>query len=275
MIFFPHKSMTHPTLQLFVGWLEVQEKDRGCMATALSIHEYVADRRVFSQTRLAVTGVKFKRKGALGSFVFNWNPRFSTMEELRTSDIGSISITCTTTTPDRYNINIFYFFNTGKVKISGKTIAPALAHPLGEKQHPELTSDEQIDFGLKEYFNCLMEQTVALLGVTPVCENFPLCFLNGGFDIDYIPAPEVQRMAIRSRDYPEWFVKATGQEPEINGRMFAVKLFLEEKLRVSFDHKGKVQVFCAKSYSDVIKCKEVLNKYVEKCKELGIISTGS
>ena len=93
MIFFPHKSMTHPTLQLFVGWLEVQEKDRGCMATALSIHEYVADRRVFSQTRLAVTGVKFKRKGALGSFVFNWNPRFSTMEELRTSDIGSISIT--------------------------------------------------------------------------------------------------------------------------------------------------------------------------------------
>jgi len=246
------------------------------MSTALCIHEYVSNRRQHGSqsgviNKLNVNTVKIKKKGNMGANTFIWNPRFSSsMEGYDTRDVGSLSLACTTD-PGNLTISIFYFFNSGKVKVSGKTIDPEVAEAFGHD--PTLSNTQATDEGLKKYFNSLMEETARLFGITPKTENFPLCFLNGGFKIKEIPSSQVQEMAIKSREFPQWFLYATGQEPEINGRMFGISLYLSEKLKVTFDHKGKVQVFSAKSYSDIIKCRDVLLKYIEECERIGIIDS--
>lgn len=262
------------TLQLFQGCFEVHTKNRGVLSVLLSIQDYLKDTTNINTgpvKSLKVSVVRLVKKGSLGSVSFTWNPNLSNLREIETHNIGSLRIGCKTV-PGNYNLSIFYFFESGKIKVSGKTIDPQTASTYGEGMTQDGT-ESSTDIGLQTYFDNIMDLTAQALGTLSTTEHFQIGMMNAGFNAGYLRG--VQEMAMKASSYPDWFVRAEGQEPEINGRKFAVKLFISDKLRVSFDHFGKVQVFCAKSFSDVLKCRDIFFKYLEECKRIGIVTTGS
>ena len=199
--------------------------------------------------------VKFAKKGKLGVTLSSWyegevmNDHWSIAEEC-----GSIQISCTTV-PYDLKVSIF-FFGSGKVKICGALINPytAASQKSGHAVEEIMNKYDLLNDAVQSYMDELKSLTCTLLDAIPDTPSFAPGIMNGQFELGMHISNVNGLSLFATKHMKDTFVFARGQEPEINGRKFSVQLYLTDKLHMSFDHLGKVQIFCAKSFNDMTRC---------------------
>lgn len=204
---------------------------------------------------LEVHTVKFAKKGRLGESLYTWrggevmNVHWSVTEQC-----GSVQISCTTV-PYNLKVSIFFFGN-GKIKICGALINPytAASQKSGHAIEEIINKYDLLNDAVQSYMDELKSLTCILLDAIPDTPSFTPGIMNGQFELG-MHISNVNGLSLFAlRNMKDTFVFARGQEPEINGRKFSVQLYLTDKLHMSFDHLGKVQLFCAKSFNDMTRC---------------------
>jgi hypothetical protein len=200
--------------------------------------------------------VKLAKKGKLGDVLYKWSKQeYFTVLPTIIEEVGSIQISCTTIPYDK-NVSIF-FFNSGKIKICGGILDPCTA---GIKLNPSLSTEEIahdytiLDSSVQTYLNEVKGFVCDMLGVISDSSTFVPGLINGQFELG-MHIQHINKLSLlASSEMKDLFSYVRGQEPEINGRRYAVQMFLNSKLHISFDHFGKVQIFCAKSFMDMVLC---------------------
>lgn len=222
---------------------------------------------------LHVRSVKFAKKGRLGSVLYTWTEG-SVMDVnwTVTEECGSIQISCTTV-PHDHKVSIF-FFGSGKVKICGALMDPYTATL---KKYPETPEDDLpqsydlMNVSIQAYMDEVKSLVCDVIGGVPDEPVFSPGIMNGQFALG-MHISNVNRLSLFAASrMKDTFSFVRGQEPEINGRKFAVQLFLNNKLHMSFDHLGKVQIFCAKSFSDMVSCWKAFVEVITRAMDENIV----
>lgn len=204
---------------------------------------------------LKINTVKFAKKGKLGESLYTWNDgELMDVHWSITEQCGSIQLSCLTV-PYNMKVSIF-FFGSGKVKICGALIDPytAAVKKSGFQIEEVIDKYSLLNDAVQTYMNELKSLTCVVLGATPDVVSFEPGIMNGQFELGMHISNLNDLCMFATRNMKDTFAFVRGQEPEINGRKFSVQLFISEKLHMSFDHLGKVQIFCAKSFSDMTDC---------------------
>jgi len=259
-----------PTTQMFQGTLTLQHNQ-----DLYSLLNYLADYN-YTQTdtssnnklvhKLAVLHVKISAKGNLGRILYNWD--FTNTLEIsddNCENIGAIHLQCTTE-PGDLNISILYFVSSKKLKVSGKLLDITIAGGLGQ-EHDETCSSLQecIHRGLQYYLNDIQQCCVSMFqSKTPSQDiDFVPSLMNGMFEVNK-KILHVQNMSNYAHNYPH-ITYSEGQEPELNGRIFSIKLQLDNGTKLILDHTGKVQIFSAKSYNMMFESMNMFYEYLDYC----------
>lgn len=204
---------------------------------------------------LEVHGVKFAKKGKLGESLYTWNEgEVMNVHWSVTEQCGSVQLSCTTV-PYNLKVSIF-FFGSGKVKICGALINPytAASQKSGHAVEEIINKYDLLNDAVQSYMDELKSLTCTLLDAIPDTPSFIPGIMNGQFELGMHISNVNGLSLFASNHMKDTFVFVRGQEPEINGRKFSVQFYLTEKLHMSFDHLGKVQIFCAKSFNDMTRC---------------------
>lgn len=204
---------------------------------------------------LEVHAVKFAKKGRLGESLYTWHEgEVMNVHWSVTEQCGSIQLSCTTV-PYNLKVSIF-FFGSGKIKICGALINPytAASQKSGHAVEEIINKYDLLNDAVQSYMDELKSLTCTLLDAIPDTPSFSPGIMNGQFELG-MHITNVNGLSLfASKHMKDVFVYTRGQEPEINGRKFSVQLYLTDKLHMSFDHLGKVQLFCAKSFNDMTRC---------------------
>jgi hypothetical protein len=228
---------------------------------------FTVERRPYLLEGLHIKTVKFARKGRLGDVLHLWNESDIMEVPLDIQEnTGSIQISCLTV-PFDLKVSIF-FFSTGQVKVSGALLDPCTAgmNWLNNKnnntdcQASSIVHEyETLNSGMQSYLDEIKMFTCTVLGGTSIETTFVPSLMNGQFELGMHISNVNQLSLLAATSMTDLFSHVRGQEPEINGRRFSVQMFLKgkDKLQISFDHFGKVQIFSAKSFSDMVLCWKV------------------
>lgn len=204
---------------------------------------------------LEIHRVKFAKKGKLGESLYTWNEgEVMNVHWSVTELCGSIQLSCTTVPYDK-KVSIFFFGN-GKVKICGALVDPytAASKKSGHVVEEIINKYDLLNDAVQSYMDELKSFTCTLLDAIPDTPSFTPSLMNGQFELG-MHISNVNGLSLFAlKHMKDTFVFVRGQEPEINGRKFSVQLYLTDKLHMSFDHFGKVQIFCAKSFNDMTRC---------------------
>lgn len=208
---------------------------------------------------LHLESVKYAKKGRLGEVLFFWSsPNELCVPSHVVEQAGSIQLKCKTI-PYNYNVSIFVFGN-GKVKLCGKMIDPfEVAGIVHEERIDELDFTQEHDLvhdAMQAYLDQVKLYACQVIGAVPDTETFVPGIIHGQFNFGF-HIEGVNRLALlAARDMKDLFSYVRGQEPELHARAFAVQMFLKDKkkMHLSFDHKGKVQLFNTKGYHDMRAC---------------------
>lgn len=221
---------------------------------------------------LNIHSIKLSKKGRLGSYLYEWTSSDAfTVDYLDILKVGCIQLKCNTV-PGDYNISVFFFFPSCKIKVCGKLLDKEVSQAFSVFSKGQTESEidketEDVDTGLNMYYKDITSILEIIFQVKFACIFTP-SLLTGQFNYQcYIH--NCNDIAIHAMKFPDLFDSSNGQEPEINGRMFAVQLYIksasEKNLHISFDHYGKVQIFNATSFSDMVYAIKIFLKFMDIC----------
>ena len=219
---------------------------------------------------LRVELVKYARKGRLGDVLYMWNfPGMLQVPKEVKHDIGSIQLTCKTV-PFNHKVSVFVF-NNGKIKLCGKMIDPVQA---ATALQVDLKNHDEVHDAMQAYLDQVKECACHVIGATPKDPRFDPGIIHGQFAFGFHIQGIHELSMFADRQARDLFSFVRGQEPEIRARAFAIQLFLKdnEKMHLSFDHKGKVQLFNTKGYHDMRKCWDVFIDLISRALESDVIS---
>lgn len=215
-------------------------------------------------TKLKIRDLKISAKGNLGHYLYTWDlsDRLQITDE-DYENIGSIHFTCRTQ-PGDLNISLLYFVISKKLKVSGKLLDVHLAGGLGQDYVENSCVNEAINTGLQLYMNDIQTCCFTMFGSnTENSYDFAPSLMNGMFDIRK-KIQNINNMSTFFTNYP--FIQyAEGQEPELNGRIFSIKLIFDNKVKLILDHTGKIQIFSAKSYNMMLDTQKKFMEYLDLC----------
>jgi len=256
------------SLQMFNSMTEIEWKEGKSIVEILNnIHEYNMKDGTSQQivNKLKVSRVRVSEKGKLGSYVVDWDGH----EGIKISDeeiekMGSIQIT-STTEPGNLNISLLYYMKTQRLKISGKLLDTVICAGIGQEQHIE-DLEKCISYGIQVYMENIYDCCFSMFkSIKKTCE---MKLMNGMFDIGY-KIMNVESMSVKKHEYITY---SEGQEPELNGRMFSISLELKNNTKLILDHTGKVQIFKAKKFEDIVRSMKEFYKYMNICIEEKVIT---
>lgn len=219
---------------------------------------------------LRVELVKYARKGRLGDVLYMWNfPGLLQVPKGVMHDVGSIQLTCKTI-PFNHKVSIFVFSN-GKIKLCGKMVDPAQAATALEV---DLKDHDAVHDAMQAYLDQVKECACHVIGATPNEPTFEPGIIHGQFDFGCHIRGIHELSIFAARESRDLFSYVRGQEPELRARAFAIQLFLKdnEKMHLSFDHKGKVQLFNTKGYHDMRKCWDTFITLISRALDEGVIT---
>tara|TARA_Y100000389_G_scaffold205069_2_gene262685 strand:- start:3328 stop:4152 length:825 start_codon:yes stop_codon:yes gene_type:complete len=224
---------------------------------------------------LRVELVKYARKGRLGDVLFMWNfPGMLQVPKNIMNDVGSIQLTCKTI-PFNHKVSVFVFGN-GNVRMCGKMIDPFVAaSAVTCTDGFDMTKEhDRVHEAMQAYLDEVKECVCDIIGAVPFESTFVPGIIHGQFDFGFHIQGIHELSIFADRHARDLFSFVRGQEPEIRARAFAIQLFLKdnEKIHLSFDHKGKVQLFNTKGYYDMRKCWCVFISLIERALESDIIT---
>jgi len=218
---------------------------------------------------LHVKSVKYAKRGNMGSKLFEWNETSGTLPRipmLTSCSAGSMQITCTTI-PHDIKVSIFLFGN-GKIKMCGGLLDPYTAASIlwlkkygVECDRSNMIFDHEAQHeGLQTFLDQVKHYSCKLIGGKASHSTFEPGIIQGQFKFGYY-INEVNKLAkIAATEMKDLFKYVRGQEPDLyqRHRAFAVQMYLKghDKLFMSFDHMGTVQIFCAKGFHDMALCYE-------------------
>ena len=214
---------------------------------------------------LHVKSVSYAKPGKLGGKLFEWNETSGPLPIIPTlisNNAGSMQITCVTI-PHDIKVSIFLFGN-GKIKLCGGILdSYTAASILWLKKHGvecEQYDHEALHEGLQTFLDQVKYYSCKLIGVEASNKTIEPGIIQGQFKFGYY-INEVNKLAkIAASEMKDLFKYVAGQEPDLykRHRAFAVQMYLKgyERLFMSFDHMGTVQIFNAKGYHEMVKCYE-------------------
>ena len=268
------ESFVSITCGLFQGTFEADMTHERVVSCMEQIHIQKGYRRRDGMIRgLHVSSVKFARKGRLGDVLFLWNfPDPFKIPEHIMENVGSIQISCRTV-PLNHKVSAFIFAN-GKIKLCGKMIDPMVS--VNDRlSEIDVTKDHDvIHEAMQRYLNEVKECVCDFIGAIPKEPWFNPGIIHGQFNFG-MHIQGINELSIyAAREARDLFSYVRGQEPEIRARSFAIQLYMKdnEKMHISFDHKGKVQIFNTKGYRDMRRCCDVFLDLISRAIEDNIIT---
>jgi hypothetical protein len=262
-----------PKTQMFQGTLSLSHRQ-----DLYSLLNKVADYKHTTQSnnklinKLNVLHLKISSKGNFGNIILQWDFN-STLEisDENYQNIGAIHLQCKTE-PGDLNISLLYFVSSKKLKVSGKLLDIEIAAGLGQEENSKLSLQECIHNGLRYYMNDIQQCCVIMFqSDTPLnCHDFVPSLMNGMFEV-HKKILHVQNMSNYAHNYSH-ITYSEGQEPELNGRIFSIKLELDIGTKLILDHTGKVQIFSAKSYNIMVQSMNMFYEYLDYCVKENIVN---
>lgn len=220
---------------------------------------------------LHVELVKYARKGRLGDVLFMWNfPGILQVPKGIMHDVGTIQLTCKTI-PLNHKVSIFIFGN-GKMKLCGKMIDPCVA---AENGSVDLMKDhDAVHDAMQAYLDDVKTCACDIIGAVPSERAFEPGIIHGQFTFGFHIQGIHELSLFAAREAKDLFSYVRGQEPEIRARAFAIQVHLKdnERMHLSFDHKGKVQIFNTKGYHDMRSCWKAFMTLITRAVEADVIS---
>jgi len=253
----------HVTLEKATSCIEDSHKRLGCRTSGSVING------------LHIELVKYARKGRLGDVLFMWNfPGMIEVPKEIMRDVGSIQLSCKTV-PFNHKVSVFVFGN-GKIKLCGKMIDPFLAASafIGDGECDLTKEHDVVHDAMQAYMDQVKDCACQILGADPLEAGFEPGIIHGQFDFGFHIQGIHELSLFAEKEARDLFSYVRGMEPEIRARAFAIQLYLKdnEKMHLSFDHKGKVQLFNTKGYRDMRKCWHVFMTLIKRALEENIIT---
>lgn len=265
-----------PTTQMFQGTLSLDHS-----LNLYTLLNNIADYNVKELScvntklvnKLSVSNVKIAAKGNLGRVLYKWD-FINTLEitDENYENIGSIHFQCTTV-PGDLNISLLYFVSSKKLKVSGKLLDIPIAAGIGQEySESEKSLQEYINAGLQYYMNDIQLCCIYMFQSKSPSQDsdFVPSLMNGMFEVNK-KIINVQNMSVYGNCHKR-ITYSEGQEPELNGRVFSIKLELDNNSKLILDHTGKVQIFSAKSYAMMIESMNIFYEYLDYCVKNNIVS---
>lgn len=220
---------------------------------------------------LDVGVVNFSDPGKLGQNRVTWHPEEPL--NVRFETVGSFNFKCyIPATPTK--ISVLVFPKSNKVKISGGMVDSNVLKGLGHEVANELSTwNAAFDLGIQLYFqdvSYILQQI--LCGTVDYDNRLNLSLLNGIYDtMKHIT--DINKLSVYAHS-TNAYNRVCCPEPEINGRQFAMKIYHVEgrNYHCAFDHRGKVQVFSALSYSEIYDSCVVAVDLLKTANDNGIVS---
>lgn len=222
---------------------------------------------------LHVELVKYARKGRLGDVLFMWNfPGILEVPRGIMHDVGTIQLTCKTI-PLNHKVSIFVFGN-GKIKLCGKMIDPFVAASAVVSDVDYTKEHDTVHDAMQAYLDQVKTCACDIVGAEPVESRFEPGIIHGQFTFGFHIQGIHELSLFAAREAKDLFSYVRGQEPEIRARAFAIQVYLKdnEKMHLSFDHKGKVQLFNTTGYHDMRRCWKAFMSLITRALEAGVIS---
>jgi hypothetical protein len=214
---------------------------------------------MFSEQRILSTAVtksvRFAAKGKLGSSLHEWNGRGATQHP---EEFGSVHFKLNT---GRSTLAVIVFPKVRKIKISGGFPKYDTITEIADKEgvHPGVV----IDWYLND-----SKEIVSKFVVGSVVTSFKISMINAGYDSRKHITPIVRFPVFASRFYH----KVIAHEPELGGRRFATKMYIKQgrTLNIACDHFGRVQIFSAHSFDEIIDAIESFERMLSVADDHGI-----